>query len=61
MAGGVVGYNPERDNLRTIPQSLVSIGQVVSEKKIFNNFLLIFLFLAIVAILVGGWGRRIQS
>ena len=41
-------------------QSLVQIGPVVSEKKIFNDFLPNFLFLAMAAILVGGRGRRIQ-
>ena len=42
-------------------QSLVLIGQVVSEKKIFNDFFWPnFLFLAMAAILVDGRGRRIQ-
>ena len=39
---------------------LVQIDPVVSEKKIFNDFFPNFLFLAMAAILVGGWGRRIQ-
>ena len=39
--------------------SLVQTGPVVSEKKIFNDFLPNFLFLAVAAILVGGRGRRI--
>ena len=48
------------DHLRTFQKSLVPIGPAVSE-NIFNDlFCQNFLFLAMAAILVGGWGYRIQ-
>ena len=56
----MIGYNSEKGPFQ---QSLVPIEQVVSDEKIFKEFFIgsnVKLSSAVAAILVSGWGHRIQ-
>jgi hypothetical protein len=44
----------------SFPENLVEIGSVVSEEKIFLNFITLFSSLSLTAILVGSWDHRTQ-
>ena len=61
LVGGVIGHHSERGPPKDhFTKVCFQLAKQFQTRRFFNDFLLNFLFLAMAAILIGGWGRQTQ-